>query len=427
MSMHPLERQVLDAIDSEAMLSFLCRLIAIRSVGGDETAAQEMVAEQMERSGLAVDVWDLDFAALSEHPAYSVEVDRPKGLGVVGRLGPNGGGRSLILNGHVDVVPAGEVGNWSYPPWQGTLTDRRVYGRGAVDMKGGLCCALFAAKALRDAGIELTGELLVESVIGEEDGGVGTLATLERGYRADGAVIMEPTELAVVAAQAGALNFRLTVPGRAAHGCMRGEGVSAIEKFLPLFTALQELEHQRNSNVEHPLLGQYRLPYPVSIGTVAGGEWPSSVPEKLICEGRYGIAIGEDLSVAERQLEDAVQATALTDDWLRAHPPEIEWWGGRFEPAETPIDDPLIGALRGAVQDLTGAAPAIRGVTYGADMRLLIHEGQIPTVMFGPGDVRVSHGADEFVPIDDLLLTARSLVLLALRYCGVAASRPRRR
>ena len=418
--MNTLERQVLDAIDVEAMLSFLCRLIAVRSLDGEETAAQELVAEQMERSGLAVDLWELDFAALSQHPAYSVEVQRQAGLGLVGAMGEDRGGRSLILNGHVDVVPAGDLANWSYPPWQGTLTDRRVYGRGSVDMKGGLCCALFAVKALRDAGVELQGKLLIESVIGEEDGGVGTLATLERGYRADGAVIMEPTELAVVTAQAGALSFRLTVPGKSAHGCVRDEGVSAIEKFLPLFAALQELEHQRNSSVGHPLLGQYPLPYPLSIGTVAAGDWPSSVPSKLTCEGRYGIAMGENPLTAQQEFKEAVQAAALADDWLSAHPPEIEWWGGRFESAETPIDHPLVGSIEETMRDLTGAGLAIKGVTYGADMRLLVNEGQIPTVMFGPGDVRVSHGPDEFVPIDDLLLTVRSLALIAQRFCGVA-------
>lgn len=418
--MNTLEHRVLDAIDVEAMLSFLCRLIAVRSLDGEETAAQELVAEQMDRSGLTVDLWQLDFAALSQHPAHSIEVERQTGLGLVGALGEDGGGRSLILNGHVDVVPTGDLDNWRYPPWRGTLTDRRVYGRGSVDMKGGLCCALFAAKALRDAGVELAGKLLVESVIGEEDGGIGTLATLERGYRADGAVIMEPTELAVVTAQAGALNFRLAVHGKSAHGCVRAEGVSAIEKFLPLFAALQELERRRNANVEHPLLGQCALPYPLSIGTAAAGDWPSSVPETLICEGRFGVAMGEDPSTAQQELEEAVHVAALADDWLSAHPPEIEWWGGRFESAETPIDHPLVESIVGAVRELTSAKPAIKGVTYGADMRLLVNEGKIPTVMFGPGDVRVAHGPDEFVPIDDLLLTVRSLALIALRFCGVA-------
>src|SRR6185503_10928012 len=168
--------------------------------------------------------------------------------------------RSLIFNGHVDVVPAGDPANWRYPPWQGAIVDDRVYGRGAVDMKGGLCCALFAARALRDAGVRLKGKLIIESVIGEEDGGVGTLAAVLRGYTADGAVIIEPTELCLAPAQAGALNFRVTIPGLAAHGCVREEGVSAIEMFIPIHAALMALERDRNAGAKDALYARYDLP-----------------------------------------------------------------------------------------------------------------------------------------------------------------------
>jgi len=418
--LNPLERQVLDAIDVEGMLSFLCRLIAVPSLDGEETDAQRLVAEQMERCGLEVDLWEIDLEDLRRHPAFSEEVPRQTALGLVGRLGNSAKGQSLILNGHVDVVPAGEPAKWHYPPWQGTLTDRRVYGRGAVDMKGGLCCALFAAKALRDAGVELADSLLIQSVVGEEDGGTGTLATLARGYRAAGAIIMEPTDLAVVPAQAGAMNFRLVVPGISAHGSMRRQGVSAIEKFLPLFSALQELEKARNARIDHPLMARHQLPYPISIGTVRAGNWASSVPEELICEGRFGAAIGEDPAEARHRLELAVQTAADADPWLCQHPPTVEWWGGQFEAAETPMDDPIVAVVQDAVQSLTGARPEIEGVSYGADLRLLVNEGGIPAVLFGPGDVRVAHQTDEFVPIDDLLIVVRALALVAMRYCGIA-------
>ena len=224
-----IEERVLNAIDVDGMLEYLCELIAVPSLVGEETSAQEHVATQMERCGLQVDVWELDFDQLSQHSAFSIEAERERALGVVGVMGEDAGGRSLILNGHVDVVPIGDDSRWHYPPWEGTITEGRVYGRGAVDMKGGLCCALFAAKALFDAGVRLRGRLMVESVIGEEDGGVGTLASILRGYTADGAVVAEPTELIVAPAQAGAFNFRVTVPGKAAHGCVREEGVSPIE------------------------------------------------------------------------------------------------------------------------------------------------------------------------------------------------------
>jgi acetylornithine deacetylase len=195
-------------------------------------------------------------------------------------------------------------------------------------MKGGLCCALFAAKALRDSGVRLKGRLMVESVIGEEDGGVGTLAAVLRGYTADGAIVAEPTELIVAPAQAGAFNFRVTIPGKAAHGCVREEGVSPIEKFVPIHQALMELERERNERLQDALYARYKLPHALCIGNVRAGTWASSVAESLVFEGRYGIAVDEDQSAARRALEEAVHEAAKRDPWLREHPPVLEWWGG---------------------------------------------------------------------------------------------------
>ena len=418
--MQAIEQRILDAIDIEGMLAYLCELIAIPSLGGQETAVQESVAAKMKQIGLDVDVWELDFDQLRQHPAFGIEIEREHALGVVGVMGGAGGdeGRSLILNGHVDVVPAGDEANWRYPPWQGTSADGRIYGRGAVDMKGGLCCALFAAKALHDAGVRLKGRLIVESVIGEEDGGVGTLATILRGYRADGAVVVEPTELQIVPAQAGALNFRVTVPGHSAHGCMREEGVSAIEKFIPIYQAVMALEKDRNSKSSDPLLARYTLPYPICIGTLQAGHWASTVAESLTFEGRYGVALEENLAEARHALEDAVAKAAQADPWLREHPPQVEWWGGQFAPARTAVDHPIVTTTSKAFEDASGTHSRLEGVTYGADMRLLVNQGGTPTILFGPGDVRNSHRPDEFVPITDLITTVRTLVLTILRFCA---------
>ena len=416
--MNSLEQRVLDAIDVEAMLAFLCRLIATPSLGGEESAAQRLMAEQMERCGLDVDVWEIDLEDLRRHPAHSEEIPRTEALGVVGTLPGDSSRPSLILNGHVDVVPAGRSEHWTYPPWQGTLTDRRVYGRGAADMKGGLCAALFALKALRDAGVAGLGTLTIQSVVGEEDGGTGTLATLQRGYSADGAIVVEPTGLAVVPVQAGALNFRITITGKAVHASMRRSGVSAIEKFMPLFSALQGLERTRNRHVSHPLLAAYSLPYPISVGTLRAGDWPSSVPAELVFEGRLGVAVGEPVAAARQSLEQTLTAAAAEDAWLRDHPPEVDWWGGQFAPCATDIDDPVVTIVQTALRTLTGYDAPIQGVTYGSDLRLLTGEGGIPAVLFGPGDVRQAHQVDEFVPIDDLILAVRCLALTALRYCN---------
>ncbi len=172
------ERSALDALDLDGLVAFLRELVAIPSLDGDESPAQRAVGEWMRNAGLRTDVWEIDLPSLARHPDYSAEVERDEALGVVGWIGGEAGaGRDLQLNGHVDVVPPGDEAAWTTPPFAPAVRDGRVYGRGTVDMKGGLCCALFAAKAIHDAGIQMRGRLSVASVAGEEDGGTGTLAT----------------------------------------------------------------------------------------------------------------------------------------------------------------------------------------------------------------------------------------------------------
>jgi acetylornithine deacetylase len=442
------ERDALDALDLDALVALLRELIAVPSLDGEETAAQQRVAAWMHEARLETDVWQIDLAELSRHPGWCHEVDRADALGVVGWCGDlasgrkaEGGasGRDLLLNGHIDVVPVGDEAAWTTPPWDPAIRDGRVYGRGAVDMKGGLCCALFAVKAIRDACVRLRGRLTVASVVGEEDGGTGTLATILRGHTAHGAVVVEPTRLRVVPAQAGSLMFRLVVRGLSAHGCVREEGVNAVEKFVPLLAALRRLEAERcgvaaadrqeaqpsragaavAGDPGSPLFAGYRLPWPIEVGTVRAGDWASSVPDVLVAEGRCGVAVGADAAAARRAFEEAIARAAAADPWLAGHPPEVEWWGGRFDPAVTSFDDPVVTTVTAAAADVTGAAPPVEGVTYGADMRLLVNVGRIPTVLFGPGDVRVAHMPDEYVPIDDLRLAAETLIVAALRFCGV--------
>jgi acetylornithine deacetylase len=449
-ALNGVERRALEALDLDGLVALLKELIALPSLDGQETPAQRRVAAWMAAEGFETDVWPIDLEELARHPDWCHEVERVEALGVVGWIGGDsaredgspapGDGRDLLLNGHIDVVPVGDETAWTSPPWDPAIRDGRVYGRGAVDMKGGLCCALFAAKAVRDAGVRLRGRLSVASVVGEEDGGTGTLATILRGHSADGAVVVEPTSLHVVPAQAGSLMFRLVVRGRAAHGCVREEGVSAVEKFLPVFAALRRLEAARcgvasepaqagapvpsapvAGDPQSPLFAGYRLPWPIEVGTARAGDWASSVPDTLVAEGRYGVAVGEDVATAKRVFEEAVGRAAAADLWLRIHPPEVEWWGGRFDPAVTDVQDPVVTTVMEATAAVTGAAPPLEGVTYGADMRLLVNLGRIPTVLFGPGDVRVAHMPDEHVSIAELKAATRALILTAVRFCGATA------
>ncbi|WP_298819359.1 ArgE/DapE family deacylase [Chloroflexus sp.] len=418
------EQRVLASIDEAGLLEALATLVSIPSLDGTdaENDAQLAVAALLDTPGIAVDCWEIDLPQVYSHPACSWEVARKRALGVVGILGADRGGRSLILNGHVDVVPAGDRRFWRSDPWQATIAEGRVYGRGALDMKGGLCCAIFAARAIAAAGIQLRGRLLIQSVIGEEDGGLGTLATILRGHTADAAIVAEPTELKIAPAQAGAHNFRLTVYGAAAHGCVREEGVSAIEKFVPLHQAILALERARNDRLRATdpagLFARYRTPNAICIGVVRAGEWASSEAEQLVAEGRYGIGIGEDPATARAELEQAIAAAAAQDPWLRAHPPTLEWWGGRFDPASTPLDASIVQTLADCDQAVRELPARFEGMTYGADMRLLVNVAGIPTVLYGPGDVRDAHRPNESVAIADLLTATRVFALTALRFCG---------
>jgi acetylornithine deacetylase len=422
MTLTPREADVITRIDRETLLADLRALIAFESFGGQETPIQQWVAARLGALGLSVDTWNIDFSTLRRHPAFSMEVPRHDGLGVVGTLG-DGDGPTLILNGHVDVVPIGDAAQWTVPPFSGTIRDGRVIGRGACDMKGGVAAALAALRALVTARASLRGRVALHSVIAEEDGGAGTLATLLRGHRGDGAISMEPTELMLAPAHAGALSFRIRVPGLSAHGCVREEGVSALETFRPVHDALLALEAERNLRLRQPLFERYRLPYALSIGRITAGDWPSSVPDALICEGRYGIAPGEEAAAARREFEVAVSHAANRHPYLRDHPPSVEWWGGQFMPASTSDDARIVTTARDSIAVITGRLPRIEGMTYGADMRLLVNEGQVPTVLFGPGNVRHAHRPDEFVPIEDLLTVARVLALIALRFCSPSEAR----
>lgn len=404
------ERAVLAAIDDERIVAELRELVRIPSVDGTaaEVDVQAWCAARLEALGLAVDHWRLDLPGLMADPGFpGMEVERTEAWGCVGVLGGDAT-PGLILNGHVDVVPGGT--------FDGRIEDGVMWGRGTCDMKGGVAAILGAVAAIVAAGIRLRKPLAVHSVIGEEDGGVGAFATLRRGHRGEACLIAEPTAGTVIPANAGSLTFRLEVPGLATHGSTRSRGVSAIEKFTVIQTALQELERERNRD-PHPLLAHLDLANPLSVGTVAAGDWASTVPDHLVAEGRYGVRLGESLADARTAFETAIAEASLKDDWLREHPITVTWPGGEFASGLLPEGDPLLTDTLQAVSDAGGPAPAVKGAPYGSDLRQYAAAG-IPTVQYGPGDVRYAHAADEHVVLSDVLHAARAYALLAVRRCS---------
>ena len=398
-------------------------LVRIPSVGGTdaEHEAQAHVAGLLARGGLDVDHWPIDLDELTVDPEFpGAEVARDEAWGVVGRLAGAGDGPTLLLNGHVDVVPIGDPAAWTSDPFDGAVVDGRIHGRGSCDMKAGLMAAHVAVQALRTAGVRLAGDVLIAAVEGEEDGGLGTFAMLRRGWTADACVIPEPTGLDLVPANAGALTFRLRVHGHATHASRRTQGVSAIEKFWPVWQALGALETRRHEHVD-PLAQRWDLAHPLSIGIVRAGDWASSVPDLLEAEGRLGVALGESVDDAKRDLEQAVAAASAADPWLREHPVEVQWWGGQFASARLPAGSDLGDRVAAAHRIASDGRPmATWAGPYGSDLRLLTSIGGIPTVQYGPGDVALAHGPDESVPIDELLVAARTLALVAVDICGLA-------
>jgi acetylornithine deacetylase len=392
-------------IDARALARDAAALVQVPSVTGDERAALALLAEQAAALGLRADLHEHDLAALRAHAEYpGEEAPRESLWGLTVSVAGRRRGR-LAVCGHVDVVPPGTAA-WRHGPWSGAVEDGWLHGRGSVDMKGAVVAALHALAAVARAG-GAGAEVVLVAVASEEDGGLGAVAALERDARFDACLVPEATGFDVVCAQAGALTFEGVVPGVAAHAAHRLEGVSAIDRYLPVHRALAEHECALNADVEHPLMRALELPYPLLVGRLEAGEWSSSVPDRLRFEGRAPVRVGEEVAVARAAVE-AVVAGACSEARLR-------WPGGQFASGETDAGHPFAALVRAALTAELGREAAVAGVPWGADMRLWTARG-IPTVMAGTPVIELAHAVDERVRVDDLVTLARAIVRVATEF-----------
>ncbi|RCW38804.1 acetylornithine deacetylase [Halopolyspora algeriensis] len=426
------ERRVLDSIDVPGILADLRELVAIPSVGGTagEQEAQQWCASRLASLDLRVDHWRIDLDELAAEEDFpGQEVVRDTAFGCVGVLGNPHEEPALLLSGHTDVVPPGDLELWpDRDPYTLRLQQDRerggrerggiAAGRGTCDMKGGLAAVFGALAALRTAEVRLRRPLAVHTVPAEEDGGLGAFATLRRGHRGAACVLAEPSDGAIVAANAGSLTFRLEVPGYGTHGATRTRGVNAVEKLSGLLPVLRELETRRNADAD-PLLAHLESPYPLSIGVVRAGDWASTVPDLAIAEGRFGVRLDEKVAEAKTDFADTVARACAADPWLSEHPVRVSWPGGVFAAGRLPEGHPLLGETRDAVESAGAARPEALGAPYGTDLRHYAAAG-IPTLQYGPGNVRYAHAHDEHVAVAELEHAARTYALLAIRRCGVA-------
>jgi acetylornithine deacetylase/succinyl-diaminopimelate desuccinylase family protein len=406
------------------LVELVRELVACRSENPKLLLGEE--AQQAGRAGEAA-CQDAIAARLAE---LGMEVDRFEALpgreDVVGTLAGAGGGRSLLLNGHVDVVPAGDLAWWPHDPWAGDVADGRIWGRGSCDMKGGLAAGIGALWALRDTGVRLHGDVVFQAVVDEEAGGPGTHAALAQGHRADAGIVLEPTAGAIMPVEGGVVWLRVVVRGvgghsalryRSVHAGGRGTAVNAIEKAAKILAGVQELERHWGNTKVHPLLPKGITT--INPGQIAGG---SAALSNMVDECTLGLSLkylpGERAADVRRAFEEHVLAVAATDPWLRDHPPEIEWGigGVSFPPSEIPLDHPLAQAVASAYRGVLGE-PEWRGFEAVSDLAWLAEAG-IPGLLYGPGDAAQAHGASEYLEIDDLVAATKVVALALVEWCG---------
>ena len=418
------ENRALAAIDPGSITRALVDLLAVPSVSGTEAECdvQHLLAKELTSLGLDVDLWSMDLAELESADGFpGTETDRSEAWGLVGTWRGGEDVPGLVLQGHVDVVPAGDLAHWRSAPFEPVVRAGRVHGRGACDMKAGVVANLAAVRAIRDSGVRLRDPLAVHLVIGEEDGGLGAFGTLRRGHTGRACVISEPTSGTLITGAAGALTFTLQVPGLATHAATPYAGSSALDSYVRLHMGFQSLQAERNRIVD-PLMREYPVPYPLVVGRVQAGDWSSSVPDRLVAEGRLGLRMDEDPAQARAELEEVVAVVSEGDPYLRDHPPVVTWSGGQFAGGRLPAGHPLADVVSRAHADVTGGEVLReRGAPYGSDLRLYQGVG-IPTLHYGPGDVRLAHGPEEAVDLDEVVRVTEALVLTALRSCGTHES-----
>lgn len=406
--------------NKEAGAEFLQRLVQAPSTQGNEAAAQAIVAEKLHQLGLEVDVWEPDGEELKKHDYfYSPRTEFSGSPNVVGVMRGTGGGRSIILNGHIDVVPDGDRAQWNDDPFSGKIEDGKMYGRGVTDMKGGNVSLLLAIQAIQELGLKLKGDVIFQSVVEEESGGAGTLAAVLKGYKADAALIPEPTNMRIFPKQQGSMWFRVHVKGRSAHGGTRYEGVSAIDKSMLVVNHIRELETKRNARIEDPLYDNTPIPIPINVGTIHGGNWPSSVPDDVKLEGRMGVAPDETMEQAKEEMAQWLASLGEADPWFKEHPVVLEWFGARWVPGQIDLEHELMNMLVHQYRQVTSKEPVIEASPWGTDGGLLTQVGETPSIVFGPGVTEVAHYPNEYIVLDKVFEAAEIIALTLIQWCGV--------
>jgi acetylornithine deacetylase len=441
MALAETERRVCEEIAQhrDQLVALASTLIAFdttaREVGDpprDEAALQEFLGERLREVGAEVEIFEPDGDALQGKPLVPPGLDFAGRPQLIARRRGRGGGRSLVFNGHIDVVSAEPRVAWTSDPFAAKVRDGKLYGRGACDMKGGVAAMVFAVETLASLGVELEGDVLIATNTDEESSGAGGTALTEHGLRADAGIVTEPTGFDVWVACRGSEYCVVRVPGRPGHAEVRqpswqdGGAVNAIEKATVVLDAIRSLrgEWAKRAGLDHPYLSR-----PSLLPTMArSGEWPVTYPAscELTVAVMYVPAMADERgwgSEVRREVQEWIARESARDDWLAEHPPVIEWWPNAVMPLEIPPSEPIVQTVLDATSD-AGHAGRLGGLDSWYDGATLTKLAGIPSIGYGPpgfdaDGVSLAHMIDEYVPVDGLVGCAQALAVAAIRFCGL--------
>ena len=418
---HQLQKDIISAVDArfDEQVDFVTELTRFPSLRGQEATAQDFMAAAYRFRGLTVDRFKVELDDIAHLPGFSpVTISYENAWNVVGaHRASNTSGKSLILNGHIDVVPTGPKDLWSNDPFSPHVDSGWLYGRGSGDMKAGLGCALYAIDALHATGHQPAADVYLQSVVEEECTGNGALACLARGYRADAALIPEPSGGSLSLAQVGVMWFQVKVRGRPVHVAYAGSGANAIEACIPIIAALHELESRWNAD-KHPAFEHLEHPINFVVSRIEGGDWTSSVPAWCTFDMRVGVYPGADLEQARLEIEATVRTASLNDSFLSNHPPMVEYHGFQAEGYVLEGADEAKALLGDCHQQVTGRELDGVSMTATTDARFFGLYADTPALVYGPHSEHI-HGFDERVNLDSTREVTKAIALFVANWCGV--------
>lgn len=407
------------ATESE-MQRWLVGLVRTPSTFMAEGEAQRYVEDGYRSAGLLTDLFEPTRQGLLRSPyATPVEWDYHGRPNVVGVWRGSGGGRSITLNGHIDVVDPGPLEDWTVDPWGATIRDGYLYGRGATDMKGGLAQMLWAVRALQHAGVHLTGDVVLQSVVEEETTGNGTLACCLRGYRSDAAILGEPTGLQIRLAQSTIAGFAIDIRGRIGTHLARHERINAHDVAVWLAAKVLEYQALRNASVRHPADEHLRTPTLCSVSRITGAEWPDHVALRCTIEGRLAGLPTEEVAALRAGFAGYLHEVAQGHPWLVQTPPVLRWIAKQVPGAIMDARDPFLQHLQAAHRAQVGEEPGYQVAVGYCDMWQFQRLQGIPVTAYGPRGEN-SHAPDERVLLSSVREAATVVAHMLVSWCGRA-------